>query len=712
MKKVIIAEKPSLAKNIVSAIDEKMKKCEGFFENEEYIVTFAYGHLFTLYDIEKYFPDYSPHEKYLWKEDILPFFPDKFQFGLINEEGIIKQFKTIRTLINREDVDSIINAGDSDREGEIIIRIILNYALKSKKNIYRLWMPDQTKKTIQHELTEMKEDAFYDHLAEEGFARTYVDWCYGINLTRFASIKAKTLLRVGRVISPIVKAIYDREMQIINFKPQKYYILSSKEETNGEVIELNSKIEFNEDEKDKLLDLQKKYNSSKAFVKSINSEEKLIPPGRLFSLSKLQGELGKKYKMSLDKSLSIAQSLYEKGYISYPRTPSQYLGENEKGKFKEIISSFKKLNVNIVFKNSKQIFDDSKIESHSALTPTYKIPKKSDLTDDEYKVYKTICNRFFAVFCDEEYKIFRTTLVIKLADYEEFKLTGDVIITPGWTKFEERDKKEKTLPNLKVNDEVNINFQPLEKETKPMKRYSVETLNNFLKNPFKEQKENLKEKEETSTDEQQELLAMFEGIELGTEATRSGIIKNAINSQYISLKDNVYHLETNGKYYVEALEDLKMILPKEKTAELGKSLKKVYRNEISVDEAVSLAKKEISDIIAKAKELTCSVAPRIYQVEKKDILCKCPKCGNYITITPKGYRCNNSLCKMALYNDNKLFASLHKKVTKSLAKEIFTKGEILLKDLVSKNGNTYSTVLKADFSQEYLTFKFTFPENK
>ena len=216
MKKVIIAEKPSLAKNIVSSIDSKMKRKDGYFENNQYIVTFAYGHLFTLYDIEKYFPDYDPHKKYLWKLDILPFFPQEFKFGLTNDEGIIKQFKIIRELINRNDVDGIINAGDSDREGEIIIRIILKYALKENKTIYRLWMPDQTSKTIQKELNELKEDSYYDSLANEGFARTYMDWCYGINLTRFASIKAKTLLRVGRVVSPIVNAIYDKEMAIKN----------------------------------------------------------------------------------------------------------------------------------------------------------------------------------------------------------------------------------------------------------------------------------------------------------------------------------------------------------------------------------------------------------------------------------------------------------------------------------------------------------------
>lgn len=705
MKKVIISEKPSLAKNIVLAINPQMKRNDGYFEDENYLVTYAFGHLFSLYDIEKYFPDYSPNEKYVWKEDILPFFPEEFKFGLINDEGVIKQFKIIRQLVNRDDVDSLINAGDSDREGEIIIRIILKYALKNERKIYRLWMPDQTSQTIKKELEGLKEDSFYDSLANEGFARTYMDWCYGINLTRYASIKAKTLLRVGRVISPIVKAIYDREMAITNFTPKKYFILSSKEKTNGEIVELNSKYEFFEENIDKLKEKQVFYNSQKAFVKNITSEEKTIPAGKLFSLSKLQGELGKKYKMSLDYSLQVVQNLYEKGYVSYPRTPAQHLAENEKGKFKEIIRLFQDKGVNIVFKNTKQIFDDSKIESHSALTPTYKIPKKSDLTADEQKVYKVICDRFFAVFAKEEYKISRTTLLISLENAEEFKLSGDVVLNKGWTVFEEKEKKEKNLPPLKVNDTVNINFQIEEKETKPPKRYSVETFNNFLKNPFKD---NLKDNE---NNDEEELNAMFLGIELGTEATRSGIIKNAINSKYISLKDNVYHLENNGKYYVETLSSLKMILSKEKTAELGKSLKKVYRNQMNINEVLDITKNEITSLIEQAKDLQCQSLPRIFTVDKSKVLCKCPKCGNSIIISEKGFRCNNSACKMSLYYDNKLFSSLKRKITKTIAKEIFTKGEVELKDLISKKGNKYNTVLKADFSQEYLYFKFTFPDS-
>ena len=680
---VIIAEKPSLAKNIADAIDPKMKRNNGYFENGEYIVTFAFGHLFRLYDIEQY-SGLTSEEKVKWSLDNLPYYPEEFKFGLQKDEGIINQFKIIRSLINRDDCNCIVNAGDSDREGEIIVRLVIKYALKKDVPIKRLWMPDQTPKPIQEELKIMRDDAFYDNLANEGFARTFIDWLYGINLSRYATLKSNSLLRVGRVIAPIVQAIYKRDMAITNFVPRKYYVLTSKEKTNDEIVELTSKKEFEFDELEKAKEEANRLNTLKAIVTNVTSEKKTISPGKLYSLSKLQGELGKKYKMSLDESLKIVQDLYEKGYVSYPRTPAQYLAENEKTKFREIINNFTSLGVNLKFKDSKQIFDDSKIESHSALTPTYKIPKKSDLSEKEYQVYQTIVHRFFAVFSKEDLVVSRSTIEIDLGGEEQFKLTGDVVLNKGWTVFEDREKKDKVLPNLKIGDEVNIKFAPVEKE-------------------------NIDEEDDT-----EEIKAMFEGIELGTEATRSSIIENAINSNYILLKDNVYYLQPMGKYYVETLDKLHIMMPKEKTAELGKSLKKVYRNEITVEDSLILAKKEISEVFShKLETVEVGRPPRIFEVAKENQLCKCPKCGNIIEVTELGYRCCNSGCGLSLFKNNKLFESIDKKLTKTLAKQIFTKGKVEFENLISKKtGKTYNATLVADFSNKYVAFKFEFPKNE
>ncbi len=400
----IIAEKPSLARNIVAGLGQMNKK-NGYFENSEYIVTWAFGHLFSLSDVEDYLPDDEKKSdgKQKWTMENLPCFPDNFTFKLKNgDDGVKKQFEVIKSLVNRADVTEIVNAGDSDREGEIIVRLCVQNALSAPKPFKRLWLPDQTPQTVKKAFSERKDEGEYENLANEGFARTYVDWLYGVNLTRFVTLKTGSLLRVGRVIVPIVKTIYDRDTEIENFKPEVYYALVSTEKTNGEIVELTSKYKFNKDEKKKAEICCERMNKLEAIVTEKKSKQETLAPGKLYSLTKLQNFLGKKYKMPMEKSLAIAQKLYENGYLSYPRTNSEYLATNEKGKFKEILENVKKLGYPVTFKDKKTIFDDSKIESHSALTPTYKIPSKKDLSDDEFTVYSAVLRRFVAVFCAED----------------------------------------------------------------------------------------------------------------------------------------------------------------------------------------------------------------------------------------------------------------------------------------------------------------------
>ena len=696
--KLIIAEKPSLARNIVAAIGQ-MKRAEGYFYNDEYVVTYAFGHLFGLFDVDDYLPEKKEDKKY-WSLDDLPFYPSEFKFKLTS--GSKQQFEIIKKLISSNKIDTIVNAGDSDREGEIIVRLILAHAMSENKPVKRLWMPDQTPKTIRKELEEMKDDSAYDNLANEGYARTYVDWLYGINLTRFASIKSGSLLRVGRVIAPIVREIYNKEIEIENFKPRKYYALTSKEKTNGEEIELTSKTDFDVGNEEEMNAFLEKLNSSKAYVTNISTEEKIIPSPRLFSLSVLQGELGKKFKMKPDKALKITQDLYEKGFVSYPRTPSQYLATNEKEKFREIISNLQNMGVNVAFKDSKNIFDDSKIESHSALTPTYKIPKKSDLNEDEQKVYSTICHCFFAVFAKDPYKINRTTMEISLGDIEKFKLTGDVILSKGWTEFEPRDSKDKVLPSLNVGDEVNINFKAVKKETKAPKRFTVASFNNFLKNPFKKEIEDANDEDTENQDDSEDIKAMFDGVELGTEATRSGIIANAQKEEYILLKNNTYYLQEKGRFYIKALDEMKVSLEKVKTAELGRNLKRVYKGEISIDDCVEIAKNEISSMLD--KNVVFYKKSKIRDDLK--ILCECPRCHNPVYITEKGWQCFGRDCYLGFYKNNPLLKKLGVQETDDLVKDIFTKGQIVLKLVNHMNGEEYSQVLRADIDGHF--FKFTF----
>ncbi len=636
---LIIAEKPSLGRNIASAVGN-MKSSRGFMQNDKYIVTWAFGHLFSLEDIEHYNP--LPDGSTKWTMQNLPCFPEKFDFSLRKgadkktDEGVKQQFELIRELCLRNDVDTIVNAGDADREGEIIVRLCIEHARVSGKALKRLWLPDQTPETINSALSELKDESSYDSLANEGLARTYIDWLYGVNLTRYATIRTGLLLRVGRVIIPIVKAIYDRDMEIKNFVPVKTYAPVSKEKTNGEVIELTSKLRFAENELDKAKQKCAEYNAQQAVVTSVKNKKDTVSPGKLYSLSKLQNVLSKRNKMSMTESLEIVQKLYEAGYLSYPRTNSEYMATAEKDKVKRIINTFANMGYKIAFRDDKTVFDDSKIESHSAITPTYKIPDKNKLSEREMLVYSTVVRRFAAVFCSEKCVVNKTEITIKLGDLEEFTLKGAVMLEKGWTKYDEYTSKDKILPALSKGDTVNINFEPCEKMSSPPKHYTVETLNNYLKNPFREDKAKSKDDENTPSDDSEDYKAIFEGLELGTEATRTGIIENACKSKYIELKKDTYYILNDGIFLIESLSRMNISMDKYKTSEMGKALKKVYRGEIGVYDSISLAKDEISQIFTRSE-----TPPETddYTGSYGDVVGICPLCGKEIVRGRYSYGC-------------------------------------------------------------------------
>lgn len=598
---LIIAEKPSLARNIAAGIGQ-MARRDGYLEGNGYLITWAFGHLFSLVDIEAYQGIVSD-TPVRWSMEGLPCIPTEFRFELRRDKdkksldaGVVKQFGVIKALCNRQDVDTIVNAGDADREGEIIVRLCVMHALESEKALKRLWLPDQTPQTVAQALTEMKDESEYQTLADEGFARTFIDWLYGVNLTRYATLKCGTLLRVGRVIVPIVRAVYERDMAIRNFVPGKYFALVSNEITGTDPIELTSKLKFEQIEREKAEKTCADYNAAGAVVSAVKRKKEELKPGKLFSLSKLQNLLGKKYKMSMADSLAVIQGLYEKGYLTYPRTNSEYLASAEKGKIQKIISQIGALGYPVCFKDSKKIFDDSKIESHSALTPTYKIPKKGDLTDKENQVYATVFRRFVAVFCAEPCMAERSEITVKIGDHEEILLKGLMILERGWMKYDDATQKDKILPKLEKGDAVNIRFAPKEKETTPPKHYTIETLNNYLKNPFREEKANAEDA--VGSDDAEEYRAIFEGLELGTEATRTGIIDNARKSGYIALNKDVYSILPGGEYLIESLDRLQIRMDKFRTSEMGKALKKVFRGRMTVEESVALAAAEVREVFS------------------------------------------------------------------------------------------------------------------
>ena len=694
---LIIAEKPSLARNIVAGIGQ-MKKNSGYFEGLGYIVTWAFGHLFSLCDIEDYTGATSNGR---WSMENIPCFPDEFRFKLKTGEdkkpdaGIIRQFELIKRLCNREDVEAIVNAGDADREGEIIVRLCVNNALEKEKPFLRLWLPDQTPETVAAALKEMKNESEYELLAKEGFARTYIDWLYGVNLTRYATLRTGVLLRVGRVIVPVVKAIYDRDMAIKNFVPEKYWALVSAAQTNGEVVELVSKHKFPGEKEALALRACAKLNAQEAIVTAKKTKKDKLNPGKLYSLSKLQNYLGKKYKMPMDTSLRIVQKLYEEGFLTYPRTNSEYLATAEKDKIKKIIAIVKGKGYPVEFKDKKTIFDDSKIESHSALTPTYKFPQPGQLSEEEKTVYSAVLRRFVAVFCSEECVVQKTEITVSVGECEDYALKGLMIIEPGWTKYDEAGKNNKILPKLNKGDRVNIDFRPKQKETSPPKHYTIETLNNYLKNPFREEKASAED-----ADDSEEYRAIFEGLELGTEATRTGIIENAVKSKYIELKKDVYRILPDGIYLIEQLSLMGISMDKYKTSELGQALKKVFRGEMSIEDSVLKAVHEISDVFNAPENSPESDKYFGFAGDETGI---CPACGGKVVRGKYGYGCMNYKegCKFLIPG------YLCKRVINpATAKKLLETGKTeKLEGFISKSGKPFSAFLELKDNKTVFCFE-------
>ncbi len=688
--KLIICEKPSLALNVAKALGNFQKK-DGYFVSGDYLITFAFGHLFELKSIDGYLG-----EKKRWEAVPLPFIPSQFEFSLRNDNGVKKQFSIIKGVLKVNHIEEIINCGDADREGQIIIDTLVKN-LNTKIKVTRLWLPEQTDETIRRELQNLKPNENYLNLSQEGYARAYLDWLLGINLTRHITLKKGTLLRAGRVMIPIVKHIYDRDLEIRNFKPEKYLQLIS----NTEGIKLELKEKFSLQDSSSLEEKKNLLNSFEALVTDLKKEKVKKQPKKLFSLSKLQSELSKTHKVNFQTSMKAIQSLYEKGYITYPRTNTEYLAVNEIPKIESIINNYPDINLKV--KNVKSIFDDSKVESHSAITITNKKPGTEELKGLEETVYKTVLNRFISNFLDNETIISKTTLEIKVAN-EIFNLKGEVIEQEGFLKYEPQ-KITDNLPKLNKGDSFKVDFQEVEKETTPPKKINESSLSSYLKNPFKTEK----------TTEEEEYKAILEGVEIGTEATRTGIIEKCVKEGYISQKGQAYSIESLGEDLIKTLDILQVNLYKERTVEFSKLLKKIYKGETSLEALIQATKEEL-DLILSQNVKVVKMAPT---APEKEVIGKCPKCGKNIyqgkTKTNKvNYYCEGYKegCKFILWENSKHFSN-SVKITKTKAKQLLKKDGKALFKLKSKAGKEYEGYLKLKLNGDYINFEAAgFPEKK
>jgi DNA topoisomerase III len=553
-------------------------------------------------------------------------------------------------------------------------------------------------------------------LQDAGVSRQWADWVIGINLTSVATLKYQKgkgkALNIGRVLLPTLKIIYDRDKEIEKFVPENYYKLQATFKTKDEQEYEGTYIEGKEEKfksKETLEGIQQKLIDKSGIVSDKQVQKKKEYPPFLFNLSNLQGYITNKYKgWTSDKVLKVAQSLYEKKFITYPRTASVALEESLVGKTAKVLETLTEdlpYKDEVKFVKSKRIFDNSKVESHSAIVPTYLKPKK--LSTDEEQVYQAIKNRFIMQFMPvAEYEETRIETKITGADLKGLFISkGKVQLVEGWKKVEKVQSKDTILPLVQVNDDVDlVKHEITTHVTKPPKQHTERTLLRVMETCGKNY-------DGEGTDEES-LNAILSGFSIGTPATRAETIKKLKDVGYITAQNKNLICTELGKKLIETF-PIKDLFNLEFTGRLEKSLNDIEKRNFTKDEFLQL----IFDFTTKAvetikneKEVTINEVAS--QRKSNEIIGKCPVCGHAVIEGQKGFGCSNwkNGCKFVIWKNDKFLATMKKKPTKTMVKALLKNGIAPVKGLTSKKGNKFDANLRYEKNadNEYFSWKMEF----
>jgi len=547
-KVLIVAEKPSVARDIAAVLKVKGKG-DNCIMGDEYIISWAIGHLVGLADPEVYDAAYKK-----WNKSHLPIIPD--EMALSPASRTKSQLATLKKLMNSKDVDSIVCATDSGREGELIFRYIYSY-VKCKKPVERLWISSMTTEAIKEGFEKLKSSRDYDNLYESAKCRSEADWLVGINASRAYTINYGVLLSIGRVQTPTLNILVKRQREIDAFVPKDYWQIRAD---FGSYNGLWTDLEANENkifEGERAEAIHEKIKGQPATVVSVKTERKSQPPGLLYDLTLLQRECNRRFSYSAKVTLQIAQDLYEKRkLITYPRTDSQYLSDDMRGKmlgtiknmpsepygeYIEYLTSLPKLPM------GKRIFDNAKVSDHHAIIPTGKQVNLDSLSANEKNVYDMIVRKFLAAFYPPY--IYDVTKIVTEAQGESFLTQGNTVVDLGFRVLYTNEKStedENMLPDVSEGDEFRVEGSELiKKKTEPPKPYTEGELLNAMENAGR-------------FIEDEELKQQLKEAGIGTPATRAAIIERIIDVGYVVRKGKTLVPTDKGVKLIDVLpEELK-----------------------------------------------------------------------------------------------------------------------------------------------------------
>ncbi len=692
-KVLILTEKPSVAEDIAKVFGAKRKG--NYFESDKYTIIYALGHLVTLCEPE----DYDKKLKY-WTIKDLPIIPKEFKLKPIQETK--DQFEFIKKFLKSENFEYIVNACDAGREGELIFRFIYKLS-KSKLNVKRLWLNALTKEEILNGFKNLRDGKEFDNLGKAAEARAEADWLVGINATRAFTRKEGLLLSIGRVQTPTLFMIVERENDINTFKPQKYFEIYAHFKKDsfkylGKWFKDKEDRIFDEKVLNKIIDIIK---NKDGVVDSIDLKKNKILPPLLYDLTELQREANRIFGFTAQKTLSIAQSLYEnEKLITYPRTDSRYLPSSLKGEVYKIMKSLNNIeiykeNINYILKAglkfNSRIVDDSKVTDHFAIIPTGVVPKQF-LSNEKKQIFDLIVKRFISVFYPPAEEI-KFTIITKI-EKEKFKTDEKYLTFSGWMKVYGKEEEFYQEIPLKVKDKVETEkIEKVEKQTEPPPRFTDGTLLSLMETCGK-------------LIEDEELREIMKEKGIGTPATRAQIIERLIEVGYI---------EREGKY----------LKPLPKGIKLIETLKKVELNELTSPELtgewerklilIERGKFQFEKFIKEIIDFTNEIIKKIITKEGKrikdeiyEVIGKCPNCESELVEGEKGYYCKNFKEKGCNFYIPKKF--LGRKITREEILDLIeNKKTKLLYGFISKNRKKFSAYIELG---EDGKITLSFPEDK
>ncbi|MEW5953364.1 MAG: DNA topoisomerase III [Bacillota bacterium] len=681
MKSVILTEKPSVARDLAGVLGQ-FRKGDGYLENNRYIITWAIGHLVSLANPE----DYDPVLK-KWDLSTLPILPDHFK--LKPSQKTLKQFKVVKELFKLPDITELINACDAGREGELIFRYIYHLS-GCKKPFMRLWLSETTAAAVKKAFSSLRPGHELDNLAAAAQARSQADWLIGINATRAFTVKHNNLLSVGRVQTPTLVLIVNREREISNFTPTAYWELHAEFTGTGERSYVGKWFRGKLARFDKPEDaaaVQNKVAGQPGKILQVEEKEITEQPPLLFNLNDLQKEANRKFGLPAATTLAVAQTLYEsKKLLTYPRTDSRHLTKELAGTIPARLAALSGVHDYAQFVTvarragtlGKRYVDDGRVSDHTALIPTDLKPDLDRLSTDERRIYDLVVRRFLTAFFPAAR--YRQTRVITEAAGETFATTGKVQLENGWKAIynpvddnKDNGDDEQNLPTLVQGETVQTTkTEVLEKETKPPKRYTEASLLAVMEGAGR-------------LLDDQELKDAMKGHGLGTPATRAAIIERLLQVGYIERKQKTLVPTTKGESLIDLVPDI--IKSPEMTGQWEQTLADIEAGTARADEFMAGIIKLTRQIV----ELARSQQSSNQVVTTREALGKCPLCGRDIVEYPKSYSCSGYRegCKMTIW---KKIAG--KKITAKQAQTLLLKGKTaVLKGFKSNAGKEFQAAL-------------------